>query len=144
MQKIEVGGMQIDWHFEGQYLVVDVTAPDNGWVGIGFNPSNDIVNTNLIMAGVREGKPYLSERFVVGIGDHRSVSQLGGSVVAKLMSAEEKPGSTHICFSMPIKSLDRYHYNLSPSQELFFICAFSMEDDLNHHSRMRQHVKVKL
>lgn len=144
MKKIEVGGMSIAWHFEGDTLIVDAEAPDKGWIGIGFNPVDEIVLTNLIMAGVDKGKPYLSERFVRGFGDHRPVAELDGTPAATLLFAEEKNGATHIRFSIPVKPADKFHYDLSPGSSLYIICAYSMEDDLAHHSRMRRHVRVVL
>jgi hypothetical protein len=144
MKAIEVGGMRINWHFEDEKLIVEAVAPDVGWIGIGFNPKDDIVQTNLIMSGVSEGKNYLSERYVVGMGNHKSVASLGGKEVVKILEAEEKNGSTRVRFSIPCASKDRFHYDLHEGTEIYFICAFSMEDDLTHHSRMRQHVKVKL
>jgi hypothetical protein len=144
MKKIEIGGMAISWYFEDDALIVDAQAPDEGWVGIGFNLVDEIVLTNLVMAGVDKDGPYLSERFVRGFGDHRPVAELGGTPLAKLLFAEEKNGATRIRFSMPTKAADKYHYDLSPGVSLYLICAYSMEDDLAHHSRMRRHVRVVL
>ncbi len=144
MQKVEVGGMVVQWHYQAEQLIIDATAPDIGWVGIGFNVTDDISKASLIMAGVDRGKTYLSERFVIGPGQHQTVKALGGAEVVKLILAETNDQSTHIRFSIPVNAVDRFHYSLLPGQAIYLICAFSMEDDLQHHSRMRQHLKIKL
>jgi DOMON domain len=144
MKQISVGGMQVFWHFEGDLLIIDATAPDRGWVAIGFNSSDDIVHTNLIMAGTADGKPYVSDRYVFGLGNHQSVESVGGSTAVNLLSASSNGNQTQIRFSISVQPTDRYHYALTPGTTLFLICAFSTEDDISHHSRMRQHVRVVL
>jgi hypothetical protein len=144
MKKIEVGGMSINWHFENEKLIVEAIAPDVGWVGIGFNPKDDIVQTNLILSGVKEGKNYLSERYVIGSGNHQTITSLGGKEVVEIIEAEEINGSTRVRFSIPCAANDSFHYDLHEGTSIYLICAFSMEDDLTHHSRMRQHVMIKL
>lgn len=96
------------------------------------------------MSGVSEGKSYLSERYVVGMGNHKPITSLGGKEVVQLIEAEEKNGTTRVSFSIPCTSNDSFHYDLREGTSIYLICAFSMEDDLTHHSRMRQHIKIKL
>ncbi len=144
MKKIEAGSMSVSWFFEEDHLIVEAIAPDDGWVAVGFNPKDDIVHTNLVMGGVAKGKPYLEDHYVKGFGNHQPVAALGVSPSATLISATNNDGKTTIRFSIPIKTTDSYHYDLSPGTEIYLICAFSMEDDLEHHSRMRKHVRVVL
>ncbi len=143
-QSARLAGMEVSWWYEQNELVIDVVSPANGWVAIGFNERDHIVATNLIMLGVRNGKPYLSDRYVVGFGDHRSVEELGGEIRAHLLVAEEFSTGTHVRFSIPASPRDEHHYNLLPNTERYLIAAYSVSDDLDHHSRQRAHMLFEL
>jgi DOMON domain len=145
MKSIAVGGMTIAWHFEAKNLIVEATAPDEGWVGIGFNPKDDIVHTNLILAGLSYTKePYFSERYVLGFGNHQPVKELGGKEAAQLLNAQQEKGITTVRFAIATTATDQFHYDLHEGTTIYLICAYSMSNDLAHHSRMRQHIKVVL
>lgn len=96
------------------------------------------------MGAVEEGQLKIEDFYVVGFGNPQPVNQLGGAVAITEMSGDEQNGQTTIRFHIPKVALDKYHYNLETGKELWFICAYSRDDDFGHHSMMRQHVKVKL
>lgn len=143
-KSIEVGGMAIHWQYREDLLLIEASAPDNGWLALGFNTTDNIVGAYLIMAGVNEGKPYLEEHFVTGFGEHHPLSKLGGQETAVLIEATESAGLTRVRFSLPVSKKDKFRCDLPPGTALFMICAYSMSDDLQHHSRMRKHLRVVL
>ena len=143
-QSTHLAGMEISWWYEQNELVIDAVSPANGWIAIGFNERDNIVGTNLIMLGVRDGKAYLSDRFVVGFGDHQSVEDLGGESRARLLLAEETAAGTDVRFSIPASPRDEHHYDLLPNTQRYLIAAYSVSDDLDHHSRQREHLLLAL
>ncbi len=143
-QSIDVAGMHIEWKHEKDNVLFTASAPEDGWVAIGFNTQNNIVGSNLIMIGVKDQKAISEEFYVVGIGNPQPVNELESTQQHSNVKGTEKNGKTTVSFSIPTNSIDDKHYNLKKGDEIWLICAFSMEDDFDHHSRMRKHVKITL
>jgi len=141
---IKVRDMDIRWTDQGDRWLFELSAPTEGWVAVGFNQKNNIVHTNLIMGAVSKGKVKAEDFHVVGFGNPQPITKLGGKFAINQVEGEEKLGRTTICFSIPKKAIDKYHYDLKPGEDLWLICAYSRADEFDHHSMMRQHVKVKL
>ncbi|NJN35531.1 MAG: hypothetical protein HC817_16000 [Saprospiraceae bacterium] len=143
-KRLEMNGMTIEWQHRGNEILFKINAPTEGWVALGFTETDEIVQSNLIFVGQKRKRRKVLNHYVVGFGNHQHTEALGGQTAARLLTAEEKNGRTTASFTMPSAALDKFHYNLSEGNELWFICAFSADDDLQHHSRMREHKKVIL
>ena len=54
----EVKDKKIDfaWKVDGDKLAVKLTAETEGWVGIGFNPINEMKGANFILGYVKNGE----------------------------------------------------------------------------------------
>ncbi|MEO0573429.1 MAG: DOMON domain-containing protein [Bacteroidota bacterium] len=144
-QDISVGGMDITWEFMGtDEIRFTATAPDDGWVALGFNDKDDIVGCNLIMVSVHDEAIISEEFFVKGVGDPKPVYTVGSSSQHQVTAGSEKGEKTTISFSMPTVKIDDKHYNLRKGDVIWLICAYSMEDEFDHHSRMRKHIKITL
>jgi hypothetical protein len=143
-KRLEVNGMTIEWQHHNDSVVFTLSALTEGWVTLGFNDKDDIVNTNLIFCRVKSGKVEVADHYVLGVGNHQPTEKVGGISNVKIIKGEEKAGKTTVSFSMPIKALDKFHFDLTEGTKRWFICAFSEDDDFNHHSRMRAHREVKL
>lgn len=141
---ITVRDMDIRWTEEADCWSFELSAPTTGWVALGFNQKNDIVHTNLIMTAVRQGAVSSEDFYVVGFGNPQPITKLGGSRAISELEGEEKNGHTTVRFSIPKKANDQYHYDLKAGDEIWLICAYSRADEFDHHSMMRQHVKVRL
>ena len=140
---ISVGDMQIRWEFVDDMIEFEMQSPLDGWVALGFNDENQIVGANLIMAHCPDNQPQLTDMYVVGFGDPRPVDTLGSQPQASIISGGKNNG-THIRFKIPQTSSDQHHFDLEPGQTIWLICAYSESEDLDHHSRMRRHMEVRL
>ena len=143
-QSIDVNGLIVEWVDQGDSWKFSLEAPTDGWLAIGFNDQNNIVGTNLIMGAVVNGATLVEDQYVTGFGKHPPVESLGSTAVVTAISGTEKPGQTSIQFEMPHQAIDSMHFDLSPGRQIWLICAFSREDDFNHHSMMRKHVQIRL
>lgn len=141
---VEVNGLSITWTDEGDYWRFKLDAPTEGWVALGYNSRNHIVGTNLIMGAVEKEKLRISDRFVQRFGEHFAVEELGGTNQLFSAEGEEAFGHTIIQFNIPKQSGDKLHYDLLPGHSIWFICAYSREDDFQHHSMMREHIQITL
>ncbi len=143
-QEIQVERMKVSWEHQGDMVTFTASAPDDGWVALGFNSKNDIVGSNLIMIGVKDTKITKEDFYVVSAGNPKPVGTLGSKSQIINPSGTDKNGITTITFSLPIKALDKHHFDLHKGKRLWLICAYSMEDEFDHHSRMRRHVEITL
>lgn len=139
-----IEGMQVEWEYEGDEITFKLHSPYQGWLALGFNQQNDIMNTNLVKGAVTAKGVELQEYFILGYGDHQSVQALGGqSAVQKFVGLENSDG-TSFQFTMKTQLQDGFHYDLSPGQRVWIICSYSMEDDFGHHSVMQRHIEITL
>ncbi|MFM9837886.1 MAG: DOMON domain-containing protein [Cyclobacteriaceae bacterium] len=139
-----INGMTFHWRFHKEHLQCRVTAPTKGWVAIGFNTKDELSSTNLIMGSVEQDYVTIDDRFVVKPGDHKSITELGGSEAIVQRTGVEENGKTSISFSIPLSVNDKFHHNLVEGKEYYVLMAFSQEDDFQHHSIMRTTIKIRL
>ena len=139
-----IEGMQVEWAYEGDLLTFKLHSPYQGWVGLGFNANNDVVNSNLVMGAVAETGTEMEEFFVVGFGNPQPVKSLGGQVAVKDYQGAEDAKGTSFQFSIDTSIRDDFHYDLTEGQKVWLICSYSMEDDFGHHSIMRRHLEIRL
>lgn len=143
LKQVSIEDMQVSWKFKGEYLYVQMNAPLQGWVALGFNDQNNIVRTDLVMVAVSQNRVEHEEFFVVGMGNPKPTSSLGGTKWVKDVSGQESEEGTSIAFAIHTTA-SKHHYELKEGQEIWLICAYSESDDFDHHSRKRRHIKVKL
>jgi DOMON domain len=144
MNQITQNGMTITWQIEPDRLMLRMTAPTDGWVAIGFNDREGLAGTNLIMGCVKNGKAEVSDRHILAPGDHRSINELGGASAVELIGGTEVDGTTTLDFSLPLRSPDRWHHDLSTGKTYHLLMAFSRDDDFAHHSMMRIATEISL
>lgn len=142
---ISKNGMTVQWEFiDTNKIQFKVNTPSSGWAAIGINTENKLVGSNLIMASVSDFGNVISDRFVVGFGNHQSMRQLGVDSKIKLLSAKENKSGTEVIFEMASKATDNYHFNLQKGTTIFLTIAYSHDDDFMHHSAMRTIVQIIL
>ena len=137
---IELGGMKMYYRLRGDSVDITIEAPTKGWLGIGFNQKNDIVQSDLLLFHVVDGEAEVLDMYVKGVGDPRQDITMGGTNDIRIIKAEESNQSTVVSFSKPISSADRYDFQHQPGEEFWLILAYSTHDEFDHHSRMRKHI----
>jgi hypothetical protein len=139
-----IEGMQVEWEYTGHLLTFKLHAPYQGWLALGFNEANAMVNTNLIMGAVAQENAQLEEFFVTSVGNPQPIHELGSKTVIDNYLGLEDSDGTSFQFTIDTQQQDDFHYDLSEGRKIWLICAYSMEDDFGHHSIMRRHVEVEL
>ncbi|MEM7573215.1 MAG: hypothetical protein AAF433_09955 [Bacteroidota bacterium] len=141
----ELGPMQYRWEHRGDRVFFEVISPDDGWIVLGLNQQDNIVGASLFFGGQRNEEQYFAERYVTGFGENSSFAELGwASKIADVSVTTTADDRERLSFSLPHQPVADYEYDLSPGQSVWLILAYSVSDDLGHHSRFRQHVQVRL
>ncbi len=142
---ITKNGMTVEWTFKDENQInFKLTSPSNGWVAIGLNTKKQLVGSNLIMVGVSEKHEVISDRYIISIGNHQSIEDLGGKASTQLLSAKNDNGGTTVEFTLSTKATDAYHLNLEKGKKIHLIMAYSHDDDFMHHSAMRTSLEIIL
>lgn len=99
--------MSFAWTVDGDNLAVKLTAETDGWVGIGFNPTEKMAGANFILGYVKEGEAKIVDEFGTEETKHKSDKKLEGAADAVLVGGTEVDGVTTIEFTMPLDSGDK-------------------------------------
>lgn len=141
---IERNGMKVRWWFEEERLFIEMTAPTEGWVTIGFNEKSSIQGAYLLMGRVQNGVPEVVEHYAIRPGVYRELTELCCPPQVVIDTGIEQVGGTKLRFSIPTHPANDYAKPLRPGQQYTLVLAYSQSDDFQHHSRMRTAVSVTL
>ena len=141
---VSVSGIDFSYQIKNEQIEIELSAPTTGWVGIGFNDKNSIVGSDLLLFHIVDGTAEGVDLFVKGFGDPRNDENLAGTNDIIIPDSKEQDGSTHIKFSIPLNSNDPNDFQHNPGREIWLILAYSISDDFDHHSRVREHIPITL
>ena len=139
-KEIVVKGMKLSYEIIDETIEIELNAPTNGWVGVGFNDQNSIVKSDLLLFHVIGNKVKAKDMYVVGFGDPQEDLMMGGTMDVKDLEGKEINNTTQIKFKLPFPSQDSFDFKHRKGKEFWLILAYSTHDEFDHHSRMRQHV----
>ncbi len=142
-QNIQAGKMTCTAQVLQDSIDIHLTAPTSGWLAVGFNKRNNIVQSDLIQLRVRDKKVEVQDQFVTGVGQHPEDTSLGGDNNVAIQSGWEEAGETSIHFRIPLRSEDHYDFQHQRNRKFWIILAYSLHDDFQHHSTMRQHYEIQ-
>lgn len=144
-KSIHKNGMTVEWQFVDENMVqFRLSTPSFGWSAIGINTQDGLVGSNLIMASIKDDLTTISDRYVVALGNHQAMSELGAESKVVLIDAQESDSGTEIIFQLDTRGDDGYHYELQEGKPIYLTMAYSREDDFGHHSAMRTSTKIIL
>lgn len=141
---IELGGMSAEIKAAGNRWHIHLSAPTQGWVGIGFNDRPQMTGTHLLLGRVIDQSADMNEYHVFGPGDPRLLQEIGAKASVEQVLGKEANGTTSLSFSIPMEASDRWHHPLRQGQSVYIWLAFSVSDDWTHHSRMRKGTWITL
>ncbi len=141
---LEIDGMNIEWEFEGNLLKFKLHSPTQGWLSLGFNESNNVVNANLVMGAVAEQNTQMEEFYVLGFGNSQPMEAIGGHTSVTDFLGFEDASGTSFQFTIDSDINDDFHYDLKEGNKIWLICSYSLSDEFEEHSIMRRHLEITL
>ncbi len=142
--KVEKNDMLVRWKVLETTIHMEMTAPTNGWVAIGFNTKEGLSGTNLVMACVQDGKVIVEGYYTKEPGNYQPTLQLGGQNGVSNTNGVEKASFTKVTFELALHMEDGFHHELKKGEEYHLLMAYSQSDDFKHHSIMRTSDIIKL
>jgi hypothetical protein len=89
-------------------LRISVTAPTDGWVAVGFEPTRVMKDADIYIGYVENGRVFLRDDFGTGNTAHASDESLGGTSGFTSLEGSESDGNTSISFTIARDSGDSY------------------------------------
>jgi len=131
-QEITVDGFTLRWStVPGDSLAVELNGPTTGWISVGFDPSQMMLDANIIIGYVASSTPELRDDFGWQTTSHRDDTLLGGTSDLTVDGGFESSGSTEIHFTIPLDSGDSYDTALDPGNSYPVILARSADGEDN-------------
>lgn len=131
-ERVEASGMLIEWSYEADEMIFSITAPTDGWVSLGIDPTKKMKDAQYVIGYVSEtGEVVISDQFGTGSISHKADTDIGGSSDVRIITAVEENSTTMLIFALPIDSGDQYDVSLTRGEAHTLIFAYGRKDDLS-------------
>lgn len=137
-------GIIFQWKVVGDYLKIRLSAPTEGWVAVGFNPSNMMKDADYKLAYVEDGQTFIEDHYGSGYISHKEDTNLGGTGDFELDGGSEENGVTSVGFTIPLNSGDAYDKILKEGDEVKVLLAYSGRDSFRRKHKERTSVVIRL
>ncbi len=119
-----VDKMTFDWSIEGDNMIIKLSAPTTGWVGIGFHPTDMMKDANIIIGFVKDGKVEISDEFGNQPTQHVTDTGRGGKDNVTVIGGSESGNTTTLEFSIPLQSGDVNDGVIDPKADTAIMLAY--------------------
>jgi len=126
---LAVDKMTFDWSISGENLVVRLSAPTTGWVGIGFHPTDMMKDANIIIGLVKDGKVEISDDFGIQPTQHTPDIKKDGKDNVTVLGGNETGTTTTLEFSLPLNSGDANDGVIDPKADTVVMLAYGPDRD---------------
>ena len=96
------------WSVDADQIHIKLSGETDGWVGIGFDPEEDMLAANILIGAVKGGKVRIEDHWGDKKRGHSSDEKLGGKNDVIDPAGTEADGVTTIFFSYPLKTGDEF------------------------------------
>jgi len=136
-REISGGDIIFQWKISDAVLEGIIAAPSDGWVSVGFNPSDMMKDANFIIGYVKDGEAFIRDDYGTRLTSHASDESEGGSSDVTLISGEEKEGWTILRFSLPLDSGDPLDGVIKTGDTTTLLLAYGGSDSFSGMHRQK-------
>jgi hypothetical protein len=142
---IEAKDISFSWTIDGDKLAGKIAAKTDGWVGVGFNPSDKMKDANFVIGYVKDGETKMIDEYGTTPTGHKNDEELGGKTDVTLVGGTEEGGMTTIEFVMPLQSGDEKDGSLVVDGDTVVLLAYgSGRDSFKSKHKFRTAITVNL
>ncbi|MDA3812630.1 MAG: DOMON domain-containing protein [Candidatus Cloacimonetes bacterium] len=134
------------WKVVGDSLRCMLLAPTTGWLAVGFDPTEEMLDADFIIGYVNSGSTYLRDDFGVTEITHSADVGLGGDNNVTRVFGHEESGVSEIRFTIPLNSGDIYDRILVPGEvyKIIFAYGFNGVDDFNSIHAEKEDIEIPI
>ena len=124
-QSVSAAGVEFSYRVtaDGENLEGIISAATTGWVSVGFNPTVQMRDANIIIAYVLDNETFIRDDWGTSNISHASDVSLGGTSDISVISGSEEGGLTSVHFVIPLDSNDQYDQPLTIGETYPIIVA---------------------
>ncbi len=129
------GEMEIFWKNDQEHLYMALKSRTEGWLSVGFEPSEWMKDADTIMGFVEDGSTEVVDEYCTGnYGPHVEDTTLGGTNDILAFGGSREGGYSVVEFKRMLNTGDRFDKAFSPGQRISTIWATadSNDHDLKH------------
>lgn len=105
---VNAGGVTARLTVAGDLLHVELTAETTGWISIGFDPTRQMADANIIIGYVKDGEVVIADDYGISAMGHDRDTSIGGSDDIVEPRGSEVDGVTTLEFAIPLDSGDSF------------------------------------
>ncbi|MCG8553296.1 MAG: DOMON domain-containing protein [Desulfobacterales bacterium] len=121
--------MTVQWRLDETMIHLKLTAPTQGWVGIGFGPEDAMKGADFILGAVKKGKVKIVDHYGDKKRGHSSDEKLGGKNHVQNPQGSEVDGTTSIWFSLPLGSDEQWDKSIEVNSMYPIMLAYGSGAD---------------
>jgi hypothetical protein len=138
-----IGGDTVfQWKLSGDTLEGIMAAPANGWVSVGFNPTEMMKDANYVIGYVEDGTAAIRDDYGTRLTSHAADTAEGGTSDVTLVSGVEENGWTIIRFTIPLDSGDALDGAITPGETTVILLAYGGSDSFTGIHRQKAKKEV--
>jgi len=126
---VEAEDISFSWKIDGDNLAGKISAKTEGWVGVGFNPSEKMKDADFIVGYVKKDKVTVVDDFGSTSTGHKNDDDNGGTSDVTVVGGTEENGVTTIEFMIPLQSGDAKDSKLEKDGETVLLLAYGAGRD---------------
>jgi hypothetical protein len=142
--KISIEKMQFNWAVAGKTIRIMLKGKTDGWIGIGFNPTNGMKDANFILGMYKNGQAVLTNQHGTAPTMHKKNVDLGGNNYIKNPSGSETNGETEITFTYPLKTRGKLDKPIDVNGKTIVLLAHGPNKELSQVHSFRAKLEVNL
>lgn len=143
-KSVEIKGIVFNWIIVDENINIILSAPTNGWLAVGFNPSRMMKDANILIGYIKNGDVFMEDHFGSGNTKHKSDIDLGGTDDITVTGGTETGDKTTLKFSIPLHSWDSNDRRLEQGGEYKVIFAYGKKDDFKSYHKLRTSLMITL
>ncbi len=145
-ESVTEAGVTVQWRVEGDNLTVVMSAETEGWVSVGFDPSRQMADANIIIGYVDDGEVFVRDDYGTGSVRHGADVENGGVDNLSNVQGSEAGGVTTIRFTIPLDSGDSMDKPLEVGSSYTVIVAYgpNRADDFGSYHSSRGSFEMQL
>jgi len=134
------------WKVVGDSLRCMILAPTTGWVAVGFDPSDNMLDADFLIGYVNNGTAFVRDDFGISETSHSADLGLGGVNNVSRVFGHEENGFTELRFTIPLNSGDSYDRVLQEGieYEIIFAYGYAGNDDFTSMHEDYEDIDIEL
>jgi len=141
---LEAAKVKFDWTIDSDKIKITLSAPTTGWIGIGFNPTEEMKDANFYIGFVKDSEVKVIDQHGTSKRLHKEDESLGGKNDVADVSGKEENKTTKISFTAPLKTGDTLDGEIKLNTDITVLLAYGKSDRMAQQHLANTTLKLNL